>query len=202
MFGFPVPQEIVEKRGQPARYWGARAIFHPGMKYPIDLLPDRQSCECGSLDPTPLINWVNKVGLKALQKLPAFRNLSADSRETVEFKDRQFTIQCCPNGSYGYLYIGAWQYWPENCQYEQKCPTADVKWSGKMEIPPIGAKVKCNINGRWEGVVTGYFVEHGYQGIECSCSVVPEFFTRQGSDKKRVLFFGVDLTDVLIPEGV
>ena len=38
MFGRPVPKEIIEKRGEPVRYWGARAIFHPGTKHPIDLL--------------------------------------------------------------------------------------------------------------------------------------------------------------------
>ena len=46
MFGRPVPKEIIEKRGEPVRYWGARAIFHPGTKHPIDLLPDRQGCKC------------------------------------------------------------------------------------------------------------------------------------------------------------
>jgi len=29
MFGRPVPKEIVEKRGEPLRYWGARAISIP-----------------------------------------------------------------------------------------------------------------------------------------------------------------------------
>jgi len=69
MFGRPVPQEIIEKRGQPMRYWGARAIFHPGTQHPIDLLPDRQSCQCAEgLDPKPLLDWLNKTGLTELKK--------------------------------------------------------------------------------------------------------------------------------------
>ena len=39
MFGRPVPKEIIEKRGEPVRYWGARAIFHPGTKHPSTFLP-------------------------------------------------------------------------------------------------------------------------------------------------------------------
>ena len=104
-----------------------------------------------------------------------------------------------PNASYGYLYIGAWQYWPENCRYEQKTPDSTAKWSSdKFPVPAIGTKIKASINGQWEGVVTGYFVEHGYQGIEVDCSKGkrPDFYQKQGGDPKRVLFFGVDLTAV------
>ena len=100
MFGRPVPKEIVEKRGEPVRYWGARAIFHPGTKHPIDLLPDRQGCKCAEgLASKPLLDWLNTVGMKELQNMRAFKPLSSDSTEVVEFKDGQFTIQCCPNAS-------------------------------------------------------------------------------------------------------
>jgi len=129
----------------------------------------------------------------------AFKLLASDSSEVVEFKDSQFTIQCCPNGSYGYLYIGAWQYWPDGCRYEQREPDATAKWSSNtFPVPAIGSKIKATINGKWEGVVTGYFVEHGYQGVEGDCSggKWPPFYKRNGSDPKRVLFFGVDLTAV------
>ena len=200
MFGRPVPKEIVEKRGEPLRYWVARAIFHPGTKHPVDLLPDRQSCKCADgLDPKPLLNWLNSKGMRELQKLRAFTFLAGDSTEVVEFKDGQFTIQCCPNASYGYLYIGAWQYWPENCRYEQKTLDPRAKWSSdEFPVPAIGTKVRADINGQWEGVVVAYFVEHGYQGIEVDCSKGkrPDFHKRQGGDAKRVLLFGVDLTAV------
>ena len=73
MFGRPVPKEIVEKRGEPVRYWGARAIFHPGTKHPIDLLGDRQGCKCDEgLASKPLLDWLNTKGMKELQKMRAF----------------------------------------------------------------------------------------------------------------------------------
>ena len=76
MFGRPVPKEIIEKRGEPVRYWGARAIFHPGTKHPIDLLPDRQGCHCAEgLDSTPLLDWLNTKGMKELQNMRAFKHL-------------------------------------------------------------------------------------------------------------------------------
>jgi hypothetical protein len=200
MFGRPVPKEIIEKRGQPVRYWGARAIFHPGTQHPIDLLPDRQGCHCAEgLASKPLLDWLNKTGLKELKKLRAFKNLSSDSSEVVEFTDGEFTVQCSPNASYGYLYLGAWQYWPKNCRYEQKETDPKAKWSSnKFPIPAIGSKMTADFNGPWEGVVTGYFVEHGYQGIEVDCTghKRPAYYEKQGGDPKRVLFFGVDLTAV------
>jgi hypothetical protein len=200
MFGRPVPGEIVEKRGEPVRYWGARAIFHPGTKNPIDLLPDRQGCKCAAgLAAAPLLNWLNTVGMRGLRNMQAFRQLTSDSSEVDELKDGQFTIQCCPNASYGYLYIGAWQYWPENCRYEQRQTDCTAKWSSeKFPVPDIGTKIQASINGNWEGTVVSYFVEHGYQGIEVDCSrgKWPQFYAQQGGDPKRVLLFGVDLTAV------
>ena len=127
----------------------------------------------------------------------AFTFLSGDSAEVVEYKDGQFTIQCSPNASFGYVYLGAWQYWPDGCRYEQTEPDLTAKWSSaKFPVPTIGARIKASINGQWEGVVTGYFVEHGYQGIEVDCSKGkrPDFHQKQGGNAKRVLFFGVDLT--------
>ena len=77
-------------------------------------------------------------------------------------------------------------------------PDPKAKWSSDNPVPPIGAKIKPKINGPWQGVVTGYFVEHGYQGIEVDCTghKRPAYYEKQGGDPKRVLFFGVDLTAV------
>ena len=200
MFGRPVPKEIIEKHGEPVRYWGARAIFHPGTKHPIDLLPGRQQCHpAEGLDSKPLLDWLNTKGMKELQNMRAFTRLSSVSAEVVEFKDDQFTIQCCPSASYGYLFIGAWQYWPKGCEYEQTETDPKTKWSSdKFPVPAIGSKIEASINGPWQGGVTGYFVEAGWQGIEVDCSKGrwPAYYERQGGDPKRVLFFGVDLTAV------
>ena len=199
MFGRPVPKEIIEKRGEPVRYWGARAIFHPGTKHPIDLLPDRQSCQSAEgLDAKPLLDWLNTKGMKELQNMRAFKRLTSDSTEVVEFKDGEFTIQCCPNASYGYLYIGAWQYWPDGASTSRRTPTPRRSGAATSFRPGHRPKIKAAINGQWEGVVTGYFVEHGYQGIEVDCTGQkrPAFYEKQGGDPKQVFFFGVDLTAV------
>ena len=200
MFGRPVPTEIVEKRGAPVRYWGARAIFYPRRKHPIEILPDRQQCQCADgLDPKPLLEWLNTVGMKELQKLRDFKLLTGDSSAVVQFSDGEFTVQCSPNASFGYLYLGAWQHWPANCLYEQKTPHPTAKWSSdKFPVPAIGARIKANFNGPWEGAVSGYFVEYGYQGVEVDCSQGkwPDFYKRQGGDAQRVLLFGADLTAV------
>jgi hypothetical protein len=193
MFGLSVPAEILKKQGKPVRYWGARAIFHPDTAYPIDLLPDRQGYQSDELDPKPLLDWLNKFGLPELKKLPTFKNLDTSSREVVEVKQGQFTLQASPQGSYGYLYIGAWQYWPEGCKYNQQQIDPTAKWSGKGPIPAIGDKIVALINGRWEGKVTGYFVEHGYQGIEVACTKRPDWKAKQEPDDNHCLFFGIDL---------
>ena len=101
----------------------------------------------------------------------AFTRLSSDSAEVVEFKDGEFTVQCCSKRQLRLpLYRGV-AVLAEGCRYEQKETDPKAKWSSdKFPIPAIGSKIKASINGQWKGVVTGYFVEHGYQGIEIDCS--------------------------------
>lgn len=194
MFGLAIPDEIIAKRGQPARYWGARAIFHPGTKYPIDLLPDRQTYRSeADLDPTPLMDWVNNYGLPELKKNRGFKHFDRGDHGFVEIREKQFTLMASPHASHGYLYIGAWQYWPEDCKYNQKQIDPSAKWSGKAPIPAVGDDVIALINGRWEGKVTGYFVEHGYQGIEVACTKLPEWRVKRDPKDKNALFFGVDI---------
>lgn len=195
MFGIEVPQEIILERGYPVRWYGARAIFNNNKKT-FDIVWDRQSSShMNGLEIQPLLDWLNKVAFPKLKEL--VKNLSWDSNEVVDFKDKQFTLQASPNSSYGYLYIGAWQYWPKDCMYEQENPTSDAQWRGKVPIPTIGQCIKANMNGQWQGEVTAYFVECGYQGVEVDCSgkngTTPEFYKKQHGDPKRVLLFGCDL---------
>ena len=173
MFGRPVPKEIVEKRGEPVRYWGARAIFHPGTKHPIDLLPDRQSCKCAEgLASKPLLDWLNTVGMKELQNMRAFkRTVLRQHRgrrvqgwaihDAMLLQTPATAISTSGRGSIGRRTAGM----------SRRTPDPTAKWSSdKFPVPAIGSKIKASINGQWEGVVTGYFVEHGYQGIEVDCS--------------------------------
>jgi hypothetical protein len=109
-WGRPVPENV-----NVVAHWGARAIF-TNSDY-IDLLPDRQSLtrpeNRGGLytdDRDPLINWVNKTGLPWLRKEAAQQfDSSSGERRTISFDDGKYHIEADPQGSYGYLYIGAWE---------------------------------------------------------------------------------------------
>ena len=159
-----------------------------------------------------MLDWLNKVGVPRLKKLPEFLGMGADSYKVIEVKDGMFTLQVCPNGSYGYLYMGCWQYYPPDCQYELKnCPTytfwsmeiqekanklaAKAKWSGTNPPPPIGAWVKLKCNGVWYGHVVGYFVESGFMGIEVDCHRRPAWHQKQNPGKRLCYFFGLDVVE-------
>lgn len=212
MFGRSVPQAILDAQGTPVRQWGARAIFHPHTSNPIDLLWDRQQCECqGDRDPQPILDWLNKTGIPKLKKTKEFMFLEAGDNETVEVKDGQFTLQVNPNSSYGYLYMGAWQYYPAGCTYELKELPQHIKmgadnpnnlpqWSGKLDPPEIGAKVVCSMNGEWRGTVVDYFSEHGYVGFRIDAYRRPEYHKKQQPGKRLVLMFGSDLVEVKAPK--
>lgn len=99
MWGLPI--------GNHRRYWGARAIL---ARSEIDLLPDRQSVvldEPLSKADRAFMDWVNKKGLPWLRKHVRSSGLCPDSYARLKFEDGRFVIEATPNGSYGYLYIGA-----------------------------------------------------------------------------------------------
>jgi len=105
MFGRPI-----EGKG---RYWGARAIYHGyAHGYYIDLLPDRQTFEPASdADPDmkarkQFFKWIEKKALPWLRKEVKRQALGQDSYQVLEFREGNRVLQACPNGSYGYLYIG------------------------------------------------------------------------------------------------
>lgn len=96
---FGLPMENV------TTYWGARAIYKPSDKYlKIDILHDRQSCLGEKPDRDELVAWLNATGMPWLK---TNCKLYSDSRDCVEHRDGKFTIKATPNGSFGYLYIGA-----------------------------------------------------------------------------------------------
>ena len=222
------PADMVAIYGDPGRSVGARAIFHPNGPTPvveplwgkrtrrreperkltwqdyIELLGDRQGCgESNLASNKPLLDWLNKVAMEKLLAMSEFNRLTGSSDDVVTLKDKLFVLEVSPQSSCGYLYIGAWQFWPVGCKYEQQKIDRKAKWSSKLPIPKIGENIHASFNGRWTGVVTNYFVEHGYQGVECDCSAhpVPAYFTKQGGDPKRVLFFGADLVEFGVLEA-
>jgi len=123
MFGRPGPLDYI------GPFWGARAIYTPARwDYPqtfgghkirskpskiscdIDILGDRQTWSQVNAR-HPLIEWLNTEGMKALRARLNELCLATSSREVVVVisKDRRFILEASPQGSWGYLYLGAWE---------------------------------------------------------------------------------------------
>jgi len=112
MFGYPADVE------KPELYWGARAIFQAGrfegswkkqkwIPPYIDLVYDRQSFE-GNEHPLKdeFMKWLNEGALPHLRAWA--RGVRPDSKDVLNIGNDKFTLMASPNGSYGYMYIGAW----------------------------------------------------------------------------------------------
>jgi hypothetical protein len=198
MFGFNMPEELLKRRGQPAFYWGARAIFTPGKKNPIDMLPDRQSRMPEGVQHPILMPWLNSEAMPWLIKEIDKQGIWIDSDKVLVYHRsdaENFTLMASPLSSHGYLYIGAWRYNPENCAYELKAPTEGKKWTGQT-IPKIGDRVICKINTLGPGVVLDYFYEHGYQGVRVLLNdeTRPEWHKKQNPGDPTAMVFGAEIS--------
>lgn len=104
----------------PENHWIGRAIYYQP-KYPmnsyrakdlipaqIDVVPDRHS-RTGEL-PDIFWTWLCKKGLPALQKYCTKNWTSPSSMEVIEIISDcgKFVLKATPNGSYGYMYLGAY----------------------------------------------------------------------------------------------
>ncbi len=182
MWGLP----MTEKH---ASVWSARAIFKPGRPKPVELLPDRQSLEPPVESPM-LLRWLNNVGLPWLQKEAG--KLSPDSRDAITMTKDLYTIAASPCASYGYLYVSAWRKDAPEARYELPEPPADAKWSGGA-VPKRGDQVTINFNGLGQGVVTDYFVEHGYLGLRVKLDQQPKWHADQNDRWPYALVFGKEV---------
>lgn len=110
-FGLRLP---ADKGFTPIMGWGARAIYGPN-DY-LDLLPDRQSF-IGPDTPDPLLEsnfiyWVNKAALPLLRNWMKKDCSGSSSYQMFEIhsvasEDHLYTMLASPQGSYGYMYVGA-----------------------------------------------------------------------------------------------
>jgi len=84
------------------------------------------------------------------------------------------------------------------CEYGLTAPRKGAKWSGNRPIPKRGERVRITMNKFGTGIVRGYFVEHGYQGIYVELDNPPKWYLKQTADDPCVcgLFFGVDLGEL------
>jgi hypothetical protein len=104
--------------------WGARAIysmedrvrparrgFAPMRKSvpSIDLVPDRQSWTGAPDDRRAMSAWVNKKGMKLLERALTKEFITPDTHDAVVVRGDGYVMKASPRGSYGYLYIVCWQ---------------------------------------------------------------------------------------------
>ncbi len=127
-WGAPPPQEILDAAQPPLAGWGARAIYRePTARYEsrgprggkkgryvdvpagIDLLWDRQAAAGHNATLKALGSWIDKIALPQLRKECRLASWSEDTI-TIEgaAEGLRFILTASPNGSCGYLYIGAW----------------------------------------------------------------------------------------------
>lgn len=191
MFGLRVPQEIIDAKGAPRSWWGARAIFKPMDLYPIDIPFDRQQCEPAPEKCSLLLTWLNEKGMPWLNAEAS--KLNTDDDKTISFSDAKGTILASPQRSYGYLYIGAWRYDPLPNRYELDEVPTEAKWSGKDRVPAIGEQIGINFNHLGTGVVLDYLIEHGWLGVRVHLDRPPDWFRKQNPHRSWAIVFGTEI---------
>lgn len=187
MWGRQLPSD----KGEAVRSWGARAIFQGGR---VDLLPDRQQYvpADGDVEWVPykyepaFIHWLNTKGLPWLRENVG--HLASDSQEEVRLEDDRYLLVASPQGSCGYLYIGAAEYPGKNVGYELSEPPEGVKWGGNYK-PELGQRVLVTMNKFGEGTIVSFFHEHGYLGVRVKLDHQPDWHRDQGQPP-YVLVFG------------
>lgn len=147
-------------------YWGARAIYKGYTdNYRVDLLPDRQHYE--GEDDQVFLAWLNGRALPWLRAKVRQLALSTDSNEVLELQEYKYILKASPNGSYGYLYIGAGELPVEQGEpfvnrftqdEEPVLLVGDKKlvWRDDCEVPAIGDTVDVKMNSIGRGKVVGY----------------------------------------------
>lgn len=63
-----------------------------------------------------------------------------------------------------------------------------IKWSGEIGVPEIGWRVHVIINDLGPGEVCGYFIEHGWLGVEVALLTPPDWYVKQNGDSVARVF--------------
>lgn len=123
-------------------WWGARAIFHVDYdrysgnpKYTLDIPWDRRQTtpyiEDGA-EQKALWFWLDNYGMPALRVLLKKEAVTTRDDKDLVVESHGFKLVANPNGSCGYLYIGAW---PTSADVKMPPPPPP-----KKEAPPEPAK--------------------------------------------------------------
>jgi len=69
-------------------------------------------------------------------------------------------------------------------------------WSGDGDIPLVGGRVVVRMNGLGAGKVIGYFIEHGWLGVEVKLENAPAWHKQQTKGTEhagKALVFGAEI---------
>lgn len=71
-----------------------------------------------------------------------------------------------------------------------------IKWSGVVQPPTIGQRIKVTMNDLGHGKVIGYFTAAGYLGVRVILENPPAWYTKQNAIKtdKAAYVFGREIT--------
>lgn len=79
-------------------------------------------------------------------------------------------------------------------QWPEWSKQAGPKWSGKEPPPAVGARVLVRMNALGHGRVVGYFIEHGWLGVQVeNLENRPEWHVRQNGERSYCLVFGNEI---------
>ena len=151
--------------GERVAYLGARAIYE-GYKrdYFVDLLPDRQGGENVS---DAFLFWLNNRAMPWLRATVKSQALGTDSNEALSLTEYKYHLCASPQGSYGYLYVGAVERpitenetWHNDAadRDERILETPDHRliWGREIDPPEPGTRGTVTVNEIGPGVVIGY----------------------------------------------
>lgn len=100
-WGRPVPAHATTAMG-------ARAILMRGYPPCIDFVRDRMAWEGEPEDCRELSAWISNTAVPLLRKRIMDEGISLMSTDVIDIEDGRFFLEASPQGSGGYLYIGAW----------------------------------------------------------------------------------------------
>jgi len=79
--------------------------------------------------------------------------------------------------------------------YALEKPAKNAAWSNEKAIPIIGQKVNVLVNNFSTGIVVGYFVRDGFNGVQVKLDKRPQWHIIQnGNTHPDVLVFGVEIS--------
>lgn len=193
MFGYPINAPSV-------RYWGGRAIFK---NYEIDIPGDRQTFHNWFENTAPNIDdpqatsqfylWLSERAMPWLRKELKRLRLDPSATQEIALHEFKYELRANPNGSYGYLYVGAIEHKQVECEPNFNTvtnkPEKVVEINGQKfvvddGIVPVGTEGVIRVNSIGPGRVVGYYNERYPDPYKLACLLVyphnpPDWWLKQ-----------------------